>query len=175
MTTSERIVFLDAHYARAGGAAAALVADSWVAERSIDEQSVWVDEVAPYRPGAFFERELRCLMQVLGRVDRPTLVVIDGYVVLDGQGRPGLGAHLHERLGGSVPVVGVAKTAFQGSLFAQRIVRGSSLWPLFVTAKGIDPGEAAELVRTMRGEYRVPTLLARVDGLARALADRHAA
>ncbi|WP_437898538.1 hypothetical protein [Sorangium sp. So ce124] len=48
--------------------------------------------VRPYRPGAFFERELPCLLEVLGRVRaRPAALVIDGYVELDQAGAPGLG------------------------------------------------------------------------------------
>jgi deoxyribonuclease V len=38
---------------------------------------------------------------------------------------------------------------------------------LFVTAAGIAPPRAADLVRSMHGPHRIPTLLKRTDQLAR--------
>ena len=52
-------------------------------------------------------RELPALLAVIEDLDEPPgLVIVDGYVDLDPDGRPGLGAHLNARLG--VPVIGVA-------------------------------------------------------------------
>lgn len=125
----------------------------------------------PYRPGAFYERELPCLLAVLEAVTTPfRALVIDGYVELDERGSPGLGAHLHAYFGGEYPVIGVAKTAYRGSSFAARVVRGSGERPLFVTTRGVSRELASELVGRMHGPYRVPTLLRRVDQLARGLA-----
>jgi len=93
-------------------------------------------------------------------------VIIDGYVWL-GAGRPGLGAHLYEALGQRIAVVGVAKRRFHGAGDAVPVLRGTSQVPLFVTAVGIDPSEAAEGVRRMHGGHRIPTLLKRVDRLSR--------
>ena len=98
----------------------------------------------------------------------PDLVVVDGYAML-GPDRPGLGAHLHDALGGSIPVVGVAKTAFAGAV-AIPVLRGSSAVPLWITAIGIDPAQAAGHVTAMHGPHRLPTLLVRADHLARGLA-----
>jgi deoxyribonuclease V len=121
----------------------------------------------PYEPGQFFRRELPHLLKVLAAVREPLeTVVIDGYVWL-GEERPGLGAHLYEALGRRVPVVGVAKTAFHSSGLAVPVLRGQSQRPLFVTAVGVDPREAAEQVRRMHGVSRIPTLLGRVDRLCR--------
>ena len=47
------------------------------------------------------------------------------------------------------------------------VVRGSAARPLYVTAAGIPPVDAAELVRTMTGKFRLPDALRRVDALAR--------
>ena len=44
---------------------------------------------------------------VLAGVDDLELLVIDGYVTLDPDGRPGLGAHAHAEFG--IPVIGVAE------------------------------------------------------------------
>ncbi len=42
--------------------------------------------------------------------------------------------------------------------------------PLYVTAAGIPPAAAAELVRPMTGRFRLPDALRRVDTLARGTA-----
>jgi deoxyribonuclease V len=106
-------------------------------------------------------------MQVLGRLEeRPSTVLIDGYVWL-GPEKAGLGAHLHQALGGLVPIVGIAKTRFAGATPVREVARGQSSLPLFVSAIGLDVEEAAEKVRTMHGPHRLPTLLKRVDQLCR--------
>lgn len=129
-----------------------------------------VDQVAAYRPGAFFERELPCLLSVLRAVaTKVRCVVVDGYVELDAAGAPGLGAHLHDALDRALPVIGVAKTAFRGAAFAAPVLRGQSRVPLYVTARGIELAEAERLVRSMHGPHRLPTLLLRADHLARGL------
>jgi deoxyribonuclease V len=135
-----------------------------------DEWTVAVPQVAEYRPGFFFERELPCVLAALeGAPTRPGVIVVDGYVVLDAQGRPGLGAHLFEHLRRGTPVIGIAKRSFAGSDFAMRVVRGSSQNPLFVTALGMSNGEAAQHVQQMHGPHRIPTLCLRVDQLCRGL------
>ncbi len=90
---------------------------------------------------------------------------MDGYAWL-GPDRPGLGARLFEALGSNIPVIGVAKTYFQGSR-AAAVRRPGSERPLFVTAVGVDLATAAGQVESMHGPYRIPTLLRRVDQLAR--------
>jgi len=103
---------------------------------------------------------------VLARGPAPAVVVIDGYVWL-APGRPGLGAHLYEALGRSTAVIGVAKTRFASATGAVSILRGGSQSPLYITAIGMDLTEAAAAVTGMHGAYRMPTLVKRVDQLAR--------
>ena len=81
--------------------------------------------------------------------------------------RPGMGAYVYRELLGWVPVVGVAKSPFHGDCGAVKVFRGQSKMPLFVTAAGMDVQEAADNVRRMHGRHRIPTLLKRVDQLAR--------
>jgi deoxyribonuclease V len=104
------------------------------------------------------------VLQVLPPVD---LVVIGGYVWLEGEFMPGLGAHLYDALEGMIPVVGVAKTRFRGADAVCEVRRGTSGRPLFVTAVGVLVELAAEQVRSMHGDHRIPTLLTRVDRLCR--------
>jgi deoxyribonuclease V len=158
---------LDVHYGENSACAAAVLFRDWTDAVPGDEKVVEVFGVQPYAPGEFFRRELPCLMAVLRELPPLTTIVIDGYVWLDGMSQRGLGAHLYEALGQSVPVVGVAKTRFQGAGHACEVLRGRSQRPLFVTAAGIAATVAAEHLRSMHGEHRRPTLLARVDRLCR--------
>jgi len=136
----------------------------------------WTDEVAAielvmrsrgaaaaYQPGAFFERELPYLRAALDRMPPLELIVVDAYVWL-APDRPGLGKHLHDAVG--LPVVGVAKNHFAGTS-AIEVSRGTSARPLYVTAVGVAPEVAADRVRAMHGDHRIPTLIRRVDTLAR--------
>jgi deoxyribonuclease V len=167
---SDLIAFVDVHYTGERARAACLTVASWADAAPRHEWTIEVPQVAEYRPGHFFERELPSVLAILERApSEPSLVVIDGYVVLDAQGRPGLGGHLFERLGGRIAVVGIAKRSFAGSEFAVPVVRGTSQKPLFVTALGISSTEAAARVRQMHGPHRIPTICARVDHLSRGL------
>jgi deoxyribonuclease V len=150
--------------------AACVVARRWTDAAPIETRVVAVAEVRPYAPGRFYERELPCVLAVLERLRTAVaVIVVDGYVVLDEHGTPGLGGHLHAALGGHTPVVGVAKTAYRGSAFATPVLRGTSRRPLYVTAMGLPVEHAARLCAGMHGEHRLPTLVGLVDRLARGL------
>lgn len=103
---------MDASYQGNSARAAAVVFRDWPVEFSTRELSCGVEAVAPYEPGAFFRRELPCLVRLLERLPAlPTLMIADGYVWLDTEGRAGLGAHLYEHLSREISMVGVAKSA----------------------------------------------------------------
>ena len=159
----------DVHYPPSGGARAALVlAPDPAFSAIVSEKTVFIDHVAPYQPGEFYRRELPPIRAVLEGVDDLGLLIIDGYVTLDPDGRPGLGAYAHEEFG--VSVIGVAKTRYALAVHAIPVVRGTAKRPLYVTAAGIPPAAAADLVRTMTGSFRLPDALRRVDTLARGTA-----
>ena len=86
---------------------------------------------------------------------------------IDAQRTPGLGARLYEALGGKIAVLGLAKTAYQGSLMATPMARPGSTKPLLLTSIGVDDAEAVALVNRLHGAHRLPTLVKRVDSLAR--------
>jgi deoxyribonuclease V len=96
------------------------------------------------------------------------MLVIDGYVWLGPANEPGLGAYLFKALGSATPIIGVAKTGYRGDTWSERVYRGESRRPLYVTAAGIEATKAAQLVAGMDGKHRIPALLRRVDRLARA-------
>jgi deoxyribonuclease V len=166
--TDVLFVAVDVHYLPHADARAAMVAARdrrfcCVARTG----TALVSAVAPYRPGEFYRRELPPLRAVIPASAELALIVVDGYVDLDPDGRRGLGAHVHEEFG--VPVVGVAKTAFAAATHAARVYRGRSARPLYVTAAGMTIADAAGLVAAMAGQFRMPDALKRVDRLARGL------
>ena len=157
---------VDVHYLSTGGArAAAVIAADAAFAHVLAERTAVLPQVAPYRPGQFYLRELPPLRAVLADLSGLALLVIAGYADLDPVGRPGLGAYAHAEFG--IPVIGVAKSRFRTATHAVPIVRGTSARPLLVTAAGMPAADAADLVRRMVGRYRLPDALRRADALAR--------
>jgi deoxyribonuclease V len=157
---------VDVHYPDAGGARAALVVAEEPTFGTVTEEHVAeLSTVEAYSPGMFFVRELPAIIAVLAETADLNLVIVDGYVDLDPDGRKGLGAHLREHI--TAAVVGVAKTPFRTATHAPSVHRGGSTRPLYVTAVGIDPSDAAAMVSAMAGAHRIPDALRRVDALSR--------
>ena len=170
MTFTAQIAFLDVAYASDAAGVACLLAESWTTAIPAMEISRYVAcAPAGYVPGEFYKRELPLLRAVLDDLALPpTMLVIDGYVWLGAAHEPGLGAHLFEALNAATPVVGVAKTRYRNDTWSERVYRGKSRRPLYVTATGVETAKAVALVSSMHGKHRIPTLLQRVDRLARA-------
>lgn len=157
----------------AGLAVAACVrAEDWTSAESLDVSTETVLGAGAYEPGAFYKRELPALLSVLGHAPRAEILIVDGYVWLEGGGRPGLGARLFEAIGGRSAVVGVAKSPMRADegqgAWSAPVLRGKSATPLRVTSIGLDRAAAAEAVRSMAGESRLPDLLKAADRAARA-------
>jgi deoxyribonuclease V len=163
------IAATDVQYFEGEGAqAACLVFSDWADPEPISEHCVWLDSVEPYEPGAFYKRELPCLLAVLEPIlPQVSLIVVDGYVWLGDESTPGLGARLFSALDGKIPVVGVAKTRFAGAAPVAEVLRGESASPLFVSSVGLELAEATKHVARMHGAHRIPALLKRVDQRAR--------
>lgn len=161
------IAFTDVQYGSDFATSACVIASSWSAPEPVDQWAIRVSPIAEYEPGAFYKRELPCLLAALEKAPRLECIVVDGYVWLDSSFTKGLGAHLFDALSGQVPVVGIAKTAYQGSPMATALRRGLSVKPLYVTSIGLEPDVAIARVRELHGAWRIPTLLKAVDALAR--------
>ena len=159
-------VAADVHYLTSGGARAAAVVAADAAFSCLTADCIAViPDVEPYQPGRFYLRELPPLRAVLQGLAEMNLLIIDGYADLDPHGRPGLGARARDEFG--VPVIGVAKSAFRTATHAIPVLRGTSARPLYVTAAGLPRADAADLVRHMSGQHRLPDALRRADSLAR--------
>jgi len=142
----------------------------WADEKPARIFTETIDAPAEYEPGAFYKRELPCIISLLKQIDLHLVrvIVVDGFVILDDAGKPGLGGRLYEYLDQKIPVIGVAKTNFAQNVFNKRaVVRGQSSKPLFITSVGIDPDTAAEYIKNMHGDYRLPALLKELDRLTK--------
>lgn len=123
----------------------------------------------PYKPGQFWKRELPGILKVLKWVNLKEFdtVIIDGYCRLhdrSGRMRDGLGAVLWNVIrleNPDISVIGCAKTLFGCDCDAyEKVYRGRSKNPLYVTSCGpVGYREAADLIRSMHGRYRIPSLI----------------
>jgi deoxyribonuclease V len=110
------LVAVDVYYRGRNAVAAAVLFAEWTSESEAGHFAEALEQVEPYRPGFFFERELPCVLKVLSRVTATlSTIVMDGYVWLGAEERLGLGGHLYVALGKTIPVIGVAKTHFRGN------------------------------------------------------------
>ena len=163
------IAILDAAYADDAAGVGCVLAGDWTAAAGVVIGRTFALVPEAYVPGAFYKRELPLLLAVLGEVaPPPTVVVVDGYVWLGADRARGLGAHLFDALGSTIPVIGVAKTRYRDDTWSAQVRRGQSRSPLYVTAAGLDGADPAALVASMHGAHRIPTLLQQADRAARA-------
>ncbi len=160
-------VCYDVHYDGDRAKACAVVFETGFEEQTVSRYCVHVKPESDYVSGQFYKRELPCILSVHKEIrETPTLAIIDGFVTLDGSKR-GLGGHLYLALGGKMPVIGVAKTFYRGCTRYMKVYRGVSRRPLFVTCCGMELPHAASFVKSLRGQNRVPDVLAEVDHLTR--------
>ncbi|OCK49947.1 endonuclease V [Chryseobacterium sp. CBo1] len=140
---------------------------------SENEEAIYSENTAitsEYESGAFYKRELPCILSLLKKIDlkESDIIIVDGYVTLDNDGKIGLGGYLYNALNNKIPVIGIAKNGFAAEDSKRReVFRGESKTPLFVTSQGIDVDEIKIVVENMNGAYRIPTLLKKLDQLTR--------
>jgi len=130
----------------------------------------YVQNIHAYIPGLFYKRELPCILEILKDMNLNDIeaIIVDGHVYIDNEKANGLGAHLWQSLNGELAVIGVAKTEFISNReTVNKVFRGESIKPLYVSAIGMSNLEAANLIKQMHGEYRMPTILKEVDSLTK--------
>jgi deoxyinosine 3'endonuclease (endonuclease V) len=157
---------VDVYYKNYGAKAVCILFEHWKDTEASSTHVAYIDLVDNYEPGAFYKRELPCILKVLQQINLTLvdIIIVDGYVYLDDQGKYGLGKHLYEALNKKIPVIGVAKTRFHNNTgHVLEILRGESKNPLFISAIGLDVHLAASNILSMAGEYRTPTLLQYLD------------
>ncbi|WP_299673175.1 endonuclease V [uncultured Tenacibaculum sp.] len=135
-------------------------------ETSIAITDEIIDGVSEYVPGEFYKREMPCILSLLKQFDLEeiTLIIVDGYAILNNEGKLGLGGYLYEALEKKIPVIGVAKSQFNTeNKYARELFRGESKKPLYVSAIGLDLNDAYNAIKDMHGNFRMPTLLKVLD------------
>lgn len=164
------ILAADIYYYADTAQGAMILFDHWEDEHPRHTFTYPLGAVAPYVPGQFYQRELPALLAGLKQVDLSTLhtLVVDGHVYVNNHGDFGLGGHLWKALDERIPVIGVAKSHFQGNdHYTAELRRGNSQRPLYISAVGMPLTEAVDAIRRMHGTYRIPTLLKQLDQLSR--------
>lgn len=162
----------DSYYYDDKAKTVALLFENWIDDSPKEVLSEILTNIAEYEPGAFYKRELPCMLSLLQQIDLATIeaIIIDGFVVLDDAGKLGLGGHLYEFLQKKIPVIGVAKTNFATIINLKRaIYRGGSKNPLYITALGMDLDQASTNIQGMYGNYRIPSLLKLLDSLTKTI------
>ncbi len=160
------ILAFDTYYFDNKAKTVALTFRNW--DDSIEQNifSEVLENVEEYTSGEFYKRELPCILSLIKKLNPEDieLIVIDGFVYLSDDNKKGLGAYLYESLNQKVPIIGVAKTDFISLNSNKRLLlRGESKNPLYITAIGIDLDKATSNIQLMHGEFRIPTLLKRLD------------
>ena len=159
---------VDVQYKEDTATAAGVLFNDWGSSEVARTLTVEVSNIEPYEPGAFYKRELPCILELLKHVtEELEVIIIDGFVKLGPDESDGLGMHLYRSLEGRVPIIGVAKKPFSGTPDEYEIYRGDSSKPILVSSVGISLGQSKEFIAMMHGKHRIPTLLKRVDQVCR--------
>ncbi|HEX8015046.1 MAG TPA: endonuclease V [Flavobacterium sp.] len=164
------ILAFDTYYFDGKAKTVCLEFEKWNESKDFKIYTEIMDNVEEYIPGEFYRRELPCILSLLNQIDlaKVNVIIVDSFVYLDDDKKYGLGGHLYEKLNNEIPIIGVAKTNF-ASIEKDKvgIIRGDSYKPLFITAIGIELEDAVEKVKSMAGEFRIPTLLKELDRLTK--------
>ena len=167
------IYFFDTYYTDDYANTAVIGIENWESEVPDFELTHITTQINDYESGAFYKRELPCLLETIKKIElnpNTDILVIDGYVVLSDDSKLGLGGHLFKELKGQFPVIGVAKNDFISlKKLKQEVYRGVSKKPLYVTSLDFDLQEASNCILQMHGNNRLPTILKLVDQKSRSL------
>ncbi|PIF45668.1 deoxyribonuclease V [Chryseobacterium sp. 52] len=145
--------------------------EDWTSENESEIFTEKTEITSDYESGAFYKRELPCILSLLKKIElkEGDVIIVDGYVTLDNDGKIGLGGYLYEDLDQKYPIIGIAKNEFASPDSQRRnVLRGESKTPLFLTAKGVDVDDILPKLEQMHGLYRMPTLLKKLDQMSRA-------
>lgn len=164
------ILVVDLHYKEDDSAKAVGILFEWEDKEAREIIIEYLENVEPYVPGEFYKRELPGILKIIERVEFEKIeaIIVDGHVYVDNDKNYGLGGYLWEQLNQKIPIIGVAKRGFYyNKETVIEVLRGNSKNPLYVSAIGIDKEIAARQIQIMKGDYRIPTILKKVDSLTR--------
>jgi deoxyribonuclease V len=164
------IVAIDVHYRETEAKIVAVTFENWMDSVPHQTYIAFKKDIEDYEPGAFFKRELPCIIEIMAQTDVSTInfIVVDGYVFLNDEGKKGLGYYVYEHFNKKIPVIGAAKTRFfENDKWVRPILRGSSQNPLYITSIGVGLDDAASFIASMNGDFRMPTLLKLLDTMTK--------
>ncbi|MDG1333312.1 MAG: endonuclease V [Crocinitomicaceae bacterium] len=165
------IYCFDTYYFEEYAQTSCLGIESCASDTADFELTESISEIKDYESGSFYKRELPCLQSIINKIEldpEKDIIIIDGFVVLDDNGKLGLGGYLFKHLNSEIPIIGVAKNNFATiNSLKREVLRGESAKPLYVTAAGINLEEASEKVSKMHEDFRIPTILKLVDSSCR--------
>lgn len=164
------LLALDVYYREQDAKAVAILFEQWIDENILQYYEAIITELQDYIPGEFYKRELPCIIEVLKPIDlqQVEMIIIDGYVYLNNEGKPSLGHYVYEYYNQTIPVIGVAKSNFHNNQTHVRdAYRGKSKNPLYITSIGTDVNIAQSYICNMHGNYRIPHLLKLLDQLTK--------
>jgi len=163
------ILAIDVHYKDQTAKAVGLLFD-WCDSEPKEVITDYLLNPDEYLPGAFYKRELPCILKIIEKVNIEHLeaIIIDGYVYVDNDKKNGLGGHVWQTLKSGVPVIGVAKNYYHGNTETViSIMRGDSVKPLYISSIGISNEEAVIKIESLHGTFRIPTILKLLDRLTK--------
>ena len=166
MVNANMILAVDVYYQENRAKSVGVLFCNWEDTEPLKIISDFYDNPLEYEPGAFYKRELPCIMNLIQYLDigKLSAIIVDGYVYLNDEKKPGLGHYVYESLGRVVPVIGVAKTRFHNNeSVVTKVFRGKSRNPLYISSVGIEVEKAAGYIQNMSGDYRIPQLLKILD------------
>jgi len=167
------ILAVDVTYRNREAVVGAVLFRDWLDEKPVQEFVIFCQIQDRYVSGQFFRRELPCITAMLKHVAQPIdFIIIDGFVYLGIEKRPGLGKHLRDSVNNKMIVIGVAKSPYRDTPKSAELLRGRSNRPLYITADGISEKRAKFLIKNMHGKHRLPTLLKYVDRLCKNAAEQ---
>lgn len=90
------IIAVDVYYEENQAKSAGVIFQDWEDATPLDIIVSYTDNPQAYEPGSFYKRELPCIQELLKLTDMSQIhtIVVDGYVYLDQEGKPGLGHYV---------------------------------------------------------------------------------
>lgn len=162
------ILAFDTYYFKDKAKTVCLTFTDWVDSKPVKIYEEVIDGIAEYESGLFYKRELPCILSLLNKIELNIkyikTIIIDGFVILNDQNKLELGGYLFNELDSKIPVIGVAKSGFHKNRQNVKVLlRGDSKKPLFITSLGMDLESALNNIKSMHGNFRMPTLLQMLD------------
>jgi len=164
------ILAFDTYYSDSKAKTVCICFDNWEDDTINDIYIESLECIEDYIPGEFYKRELPGILSILNNttLNDVKAIIVDGYVILDDSGKLGLGGHLYKKVGQKIPIIGVAKSNYRSlKIRKKEVYRGMSKKPLYITTLGMEINIAYEKIKKMKGDYRIPSLLMKLDRLTK--------